>query len=210
VDEVLMAANLKLRDLAAVAVALGPGSFTGLRIGLSYAKGIVSQSKLAIIGVSTLDAIALCTTSSGLHDGAIVCPIIDARKGEVYTALYRVVTDALEKTTGDLVVRVSDFASCVGGEFFFAGDSQAKGVSSLLSASGGRAVILGDTGLRLRGSYIAAIGATRLARNETDAAATLEPVYVRPPDASVNFTALKSGEINGTPRGRADSAIRRA
>jgi tRNA threonylcarbamoyladenosine biosynthesis protein TsaB len=210
VDDVLEEANLRLSDLAAVAVALGPGSFTGLRVGLSYAKGLVTPSKLAIIGVSTLDTIALCATSSRLHEGAVVCPIIDARKGEVYTALYRVVTDALQKTTGDLVISVKDFASHVSGEVFFAGDAQAQKISSLFRASHGRAVALGSAELRQRGGYVAAIGAARLARNEIDAASTLEPVYVRPPDTSANFTALKSGEINGTPRGRAHSAIRRA
>src|SRR5271170_7435698 len=60
VDEVLAAAGFKLRDLAAIAVGIGPGSFTGLRVGLSYAKGLASALGMAVVGVSSLDAIALC------------------------------------------------------------------------------------------------------------------------------------------------------
>jgi len=210
VDDVLAAAKITLADVLGVAVALGPGSFTGLRIALSYAKGIVAASGRAIVGVPTLDAMALCATPAKLPDGALVCPIIDARKDEVYGALYRVVTDTLEKISGDFVVNAKDLLPRITSEVFLIGDSKAEEVSGLLRAEGRRAVVLEAAVLNQKGSTVAAVGAARVARNEADAVATLEPHYVRPSDASVYFTVIKSGEINGTPRGRAHTAVRRA
>jgi tRNA threonylcarbamoyladenosine biosynthesis protein TsaB len=109
VDEVLDAAGLRIRDVEGIAVGLGPGSFTGLRIGLSYAKGIVTASRQAILGVSTFDAMALCSVAESIPEGAEVCPILDARKGEVYVALYRFVADALKRASEIWWFRSNDY-----------------------------------------------------------------------------------------------------
>src|ERR1700731_3158443 len=91
-EEVLRMAGLTLRDLTAIAVALGPGSFTGLRIGLSYAKGL-----------------AMAVGSPFVRSGVTICPVLDARKGEIYAALYRAGDDALEKVVGEQVAPLEDF-----------------------------------------------------------------------------------------------------
>ncbi|MGH8012327.1 MAG: tRNA (adenosine(37)-N6)-threonylcarbamoyltransferase complex dimerization subunit type 1 TsaB, partial [Candidatus Binataceae bacterium] len=122
VDELLDSAGLTVRGLAAIAVALGPGSFTGLRIGLSYAKGIVLGARCGLVGVATLDAMALCAGTDG---NRLVAPILDARRGEVYAALYRPVGDALEKMTGDLVIPLVDFTQLITGEVVFVGGPKA-------------------------------------------------------------------------------------
>ncbi|MFT5700616.1 MAG: tRNA threonylcarbamoyladenosine biosynthesis protein TsaB [Desulforhopalus sp.] len=73
------------QDVDAIGVSLGPGSFTGLRIGMATAKGLVTAAGLRLIGVSTLDSIAAkCVTNR------LVCSVLDARKKEVYAAFYRV------------------------------------------------------------------------------------------------------------------------
>ncbi len=98
IDEVLGASGLSIRGVGAIAVGTGPGSFTGLRIGLSYAKGIAMASGCALVGVPGFDAMALARSSATISiDGRLVCVVVDARKGEVYAALYRVVADGLEK-----------------------------------------------------------------------------------------------------------------
>lgn len=211
VEEVVAAAGITIRELRAIAVAVGPGSFTGLRIGLSYAKGICLATNLAITGVATLDAISLCTPASEIVPGATVCPVLDARKGEIYTALYEFVSDALQKVTRDLVVPLEDLVSRVNGETVFVGDSKAEEVSALVLAKGGAAAFAGSARFGLRGSFIAALGAARVAANQLDNPATLEPLYVRPPDAFVNSTAIRSGEGDyGTSRGRAHPAACRS
>jgi tRNA threonylcarbamoyladenosine biosynthesis protein TsaB len=210
VEEVLAAAGITMRDLTAVAVAVGPGSFTGLRIGLSYAKGFCLATNLAIVGISTLDAASLCVPMSELVPGAMVCPVLDARKGEIYTALYGFVSDALQKVTSDLVVPLKDLVSRVKDETVFIGDSKAEEARSLVMANGGAATSVGTARFELRGSFVAALGAARVANNDVDNPAALEPLYVRSPDASVN-SAIRSGEGDyGTSRGRAYPAARRS
>jgi len=85
VETLLRARGLDIRDIDGFAVAAGPGSFTGIRIGLSAVKALSAASGRLVAPVSTLDALALKLASSG--DG-LVCPFLDAKKGEVYAALY--------------------------------------------------------------------------------------------------------------------------
>lgn len=194
VGEILDSTGLTIRALAAVAVAIGPGSFTGLRVGLSYAKGLVLGCGLAIVGVPTLDAMALCALNAERGPGGLVCPILDARRGEVYTGLYRFAADTLEKVTGDLIVPLADFVASITDAVVFVGESKAEEARALVCAAGGNAAAVGAAQLHLRGSFVAAIGAARVTRNEADDAASLEPVYVRPPDMAATFAAVKSGE----------------
>jgi len=85
VDRVLGDAGWGRGDLAALAVSIGPGSFTGLRVGVSTAKGLAVALGIPIAAVPTLDAMAACVPWAMLP----VCPVLDARKGEVYASLYR-------------------------------------------------------------------------------------------------------------------------
>jgi tRNA threonylcarbamoyladenosine biosynthesis protein TsaB len=208
VDELLSAAGVAIRELCAIAVGTGPGSFTGLRVGLSYAKGLAAGARLAIVGIPSLDAMALCGSRSlAGRPGVKICPILDARKGEVYTSLYEVVTDALEKEWDDLVIPLDEFASRIAGEVLFVGESKAEDARVLAVRNGGRATVAGTAELWHQGSFIAALGAARVARDDVDDAATVEPLYVRAPGASVKSTAVDPGEgTHGTPRGRVDPA----
>lgn len=85
IDEALAAAGLDPSDLGLLAVSIGPGSFTGLRIGLGVAKGLHLSRGMPIVGVPTLEMLALAL---GPRPG-LVCPVLDARKGEVYAAGFR-------------------------------------------------------------------------------------------------------------------------
>jgi tRNA threonylcarbamoyladenosine biosynthesis protein TsaB len=85
---VLEKANLKMSDLAAVALSAGPGSYTSLRVGSAVAKGICYAMNIPLIAVDTLQAIAAGSMGAYNLPDAIYCPMIDARRMEVYTALY--------------------------------------------------------------------------------------------------------------------------
>ncbi len=98
IEEVLKEANMSVADLDAVAVGKGPGSYTGLRIGVSTAKGLCYGSGLPLIGVNTLSIMVrhVMTHHAGLvqslpvHSEIILCPMIDARRMEVFTCLYNI------------------------------------------------------------------------------------------------------------------------
>ncbi|KKL06136.1 hypothetical protein LCGC14_2599040 [marine sediment metagenome] len=85
IDKMLKDASLTIKDLNGIAVSLGPGSFTGLRIGIATAKGLAQGLNIPVVGIPTLDGLAF--NLSCCQD--LICPILDARKGEVYCALYK-------------------------------------------------------------------------------------------------------------------------
>jgi tRNA threonylcarbamoyladenosine biosynthesis protein TsaB len=89
VDEVLCASKHELKDMDAVACSIGPGSFTGLRIGLSVAKGLAFASAKPLVAVSTLEALAYNAVAVGdISVSTLIVPMIDARRDEVYYAAY--------------------------------------------------------------------------------------------------------------------------
>ncbi|HXD91304.1 MAG TPA: tRNA (adenosine(37)-N6)-threonylcarbamoyltransferase complex dimerization subunit type 1 TsaB [Candidatus Binataceae bacterium] len=205
IDEVLGAAGFRLPDLVGVAIGIGPGSFTGLRVGLSYAKGLARGLGIVIVGVPSLDAIVLSEPLTP-RPGATVCPVLDARRGEVYGALYRFSGDALQKVVDEFAVSAAELAEMLDGEVIFSGDAARQEVCRLAAIRGVNAIVSGAGELYLRGSAVAGIGAARIAEHEADEAATLEPLYVRPSGA-VRASIL--GERNyGTPGRGIDPAPR--
>jgi tRNA threonylcarbamoyladenosine biosynthesis protein TsaB len=87
-SDLLVAAGRKLSEVEGYAIGLGPGSFTGLRIGLATWKGLAYASRRPIAGASSLAALALAAVPSA-EEGALLVPLLDARKGEVYAGFYR-------------------------------------------------------------------------------------------------------------------------
>ena len=96
-------------DVQAVAVAEGPGSFTGVRIGVAAAKGFAWGKQLPCYGISTLEAMA---ESLGAYSG-IVCPVMDARRSQVYNALFRAKSGKLERLTDDRAIALKDLAEAL-------------------------------------------------------------------------------------------------
>jgi tRNA threonylcarbamoyladenosine biosynthesis protein TsaB len=203
-------AGLSLREVKAIAIGIGPGSFTGLRVGLSYAKGLTLATGCALLGIPSLDTLALAALAeSSSAPGRLVCPVLDARRGEVYAALYRTSRDGLEKLSDDLVVTLENLAPHLGTDVLLVGDAKAEEARALAVRAGGRATCLEITGLGLRGRIVAALGAARLATGEGDNAFVLEPLYVRSAAAIFKADPLTSGAIlNGAEGRRTDPSVR--
>ncbi len=87
-ESLLKAADLSLAELNALAVVSGPGSFTGLRIGVATAKGLAWALQKPLLAVSTLEAAAYNALPGYVDENILACPVLDARRNEVYTALY--------------------------------------------------------------------------------------------------------------------------
>jgi tRNA threonylcarbamoyladenosine biosynthesis protein TsaB len=185
IDELLASAGLAIGDVGAIAVGTGPGSFTGLRIGLSYAKGIAMAAGCALVGMPGFDAMALAALErNNIEKGRLVWVVADARKGEVYAALYRVVADGLEKLSEELVIALEHLASRITEDVVFVGDNRAKDAAALVKSRGHWVAVFETGMLDLRGVCVAALGGAQFARGETDRAASLEPLYIRTPEAT--------------------------
>ena len=196
VAQLLDHARLRASDLSAIAVGIGPGSFTGLRIGLSYAKGLAFASGAKIIGVASLDALAAGALDAPAGSpGVQVCALLDARKGEVYAALYEIVADGLEKISQDVVMPLVRVTSPLRQNAILAGDYTAKDAAGLAEKQGLEVTVLGPGALESRGRYIAALGAASIAAGRSDSIDSLEPLYVRSPDAIAASGQPKLSEV---------------
>jgi len=104
IDSLLKNLNLSVKDIDGFVVSKGPGSFTGLRIGMATIKGLCQGSKKPFVSVSTLDALAynMCYTSG------IICPVLDALRGNVYTALYTFEGTTLKMISDHMVISVEE------------------------------------------------------------------------------------------------------
>jgi tRNA threonylcarbamoyladenosine biosynthesis protein TsaB len=132
VDEVMREAGLSLRELDAVAVGTGPGSYTGLRIGLSAAKGFCYALQRPIIGIPTLAVLVRSVRSSGAELGGTLWPMIDARRMEVFTQKF----DVDGAPTGDVAPLILDEAWVAGsGQCVVFGDGADKAAALWQAAS---------------------------------------------------------------------------
>ncbi len=131
VDEVLRSAHVEVSSLDAIACSIGPGSFTGLRIGLSVAKGLAFGTRAAIVPVPTLEALAERAVADGrVAPGAMVLAAIDARRDEVYAALYRRDGDALTEIRPSAAHAVQALVATLEPGIVLVGDGSAKVASS--------------------------------------------------------------------------------
>ena len=105
-EDLLKSCGVSPADVDAVAVAAGPGSFTGVRIGVAAAKGFAWGGQLPCYGVSTLEAMAL---GLGIYEGYI-CPVMDARRSQVYNALFLAESGKLTRITEDRAISLQDLA----------------------------------------------------------------------------------------------------
>lgn len=135
VEEILKENNLKVSDCSAIAVSSGPGSYTGLRVGVSCAKGLCFGADKPLIGVNTLAAIAQSATekiSAKVTLGELeempylVVPMIDAGRMEVYTASYNVNGDEISNTIAKILDENSYSAELAKGKVLFTGNGAAK------------------------------------------------------------------------------------
>ena len=174
VDEVLTGARWTGRDLGGLAVAVGPGSFTGLRIAVSTAKGLALALGLPIAAVPTLDAMAAALPWAALP----VCPVLDARKGEVYASLYRWDGAAMRREWEYLALAPEALAARLGEPTLLVGDG-----APAVRSPHARTV---PPPRRLPSpACVGVLGLERLRRGETVPAATLAPLYLRPSEAEL-------------------------
>lgn len=185
IDEVLAVAGHRAADIDLVAVSAGPGSFTGLRIGLSVAKGLAMATGCAVAAVSSLEALAVVADRDR---GEWICPLLDARRGEVYGALYRATGDVrLQSLLADVAGAPEDLAARLGSlvreKVVLIGDG-AEAQSELLARRlPGGVEVLPFADFHPRGGAVARVGRRQFAERGPDAIGALVPRYCRAPEA---------------------------
>ena len=184
IEAALNAAGTEISGLDAVAAVTGPGSFTGVRIGVATAKGLAHGAGLPCIPVDALEALA---ASAGEFDG-IICPIQDARAGQVYGAAFR----KDERLTGDAPMKLEDYLDTVeklGDRFLFIGDGAPVHRKAITERMGEKAVFAPAYRGYLRPS---AAGAIALSKGESTDYLGLQATYLRPPNAQKNKKLLEA------------------
>ncbi|MBI4524406.1 MAG: tRNA (adenosine(37)-N6)-threonylcarbamoyltransferase complex dimerization subunit type 1 TsaB [Deltaproteobacteria bacterium] len=185
-QRLLQRSGVSLPEVSGLAVSLGPGSFTGLRIGLSTVKGLAYGWSGSVVGVPTLLAIAMRVTS---WEG-LICPFLDARKKEVYAALFRAREGGLERLIEDVAFPpdrvLLEIQSLRGQEpCLFIGDGGWVYSDLIEAFLPERAFFARDEAYESTASAVARFGAKRLAKNEADPVSSLVPTYLRPSEAEL-------------------------
>ena len=178
VERVLADARLTIGDVEAVAVSIGPGSFTGLRIGLGLAKGLVFAGGLRLVAVPTLEALAWVAEAA---PGETICAALDARKREVYAALFTATPDGPRRLTPDMALTPGALATRLSPLCVLVGDAS----ETYGDVLGSVATVRPFATHHPRGGVVARLGWARLQAGEAAEPGPLEPVYVRPPDAEL-------------------------
>ncbi|MDD7645643.1 MAG: tRNA (adenosine(37)-N6)-threonylcarbamoyltransferase complex dimerization subunit type 1 TsaB [Ruminococcus bromii] len=179
VEAVLRLSAKTLDDVDCLAVSAGPGSFTGVRIGVSCVKGLAMARNIPCAGVSTLRAMA---ENARDMDG-IVCAVMDARCGQVYNALFRVENGEIERLCEDRALPISElYAECeaYGDKLLLVGDGAAL-CHKTFSAFGAR--LLQPQQQFQRASGVALAAQEQLCAGQTVTPDALMPIYLRLPQA---------------------------
>ncbi len=176
-QDLLKQCGLTARDVDAVAVANGPGSFTGVRIGVAAAKGFAWGREIPCVGVSTLEAMAL---TLGAWQGC-VCPVMDARRSQVYNALFHVSGGKLERIREDRAISLADLGEELKNleePIFLVGDGSNLCYNTLLETVTGL-VLPPEHRMHQRASGVALAAEALLAAGGTFSGAELVPNYLR-------------------------------
>lgn len=187
IDCVLRDTKMPVGEIDGFAISIGPGSFTGLRIGTSTIKGLAYAANKPVVGIPTLDAMAENISFTDY----LICPILDARKKQVYTALYKRGTkDRLEKITPDLVINPSELLKKIQERVVFLGDGL-KVYHTLIKETLQDMALFAPLNLRLpRAANVAKLSLCQFKENNVLDLDTFTPSYVRPSEAEEKFKEL--------------------
>ena len=189
VDRVLNRAGWdRRRDIHLIAVDVGPGSYTGLRVGLTCARTHAVFARVPIVGVCSLDALA----ENAPPDEERVLTVLDAKRGEVYAAAYRREGGGLHRIAGPAVMGPDDALNLVpGGRAFALGDA----LERLPEAFDDRRLVRGEREMwRVRAGVVARLGLAARRAGCPDDALKLQPLYLRVPEAEEILARKRAGK----------------
>ena len=194
IDMLLKEAELTIDKIDGVAVSSGPGSFTGLRIGMTTGKTLAWSLNKPLVGISGLDGVAFNAWGAA----GVICPIFNAKRNQVYTALYKMNKGELERISDYMAIEPVKLLEHLPNyeQVTLLGDGIEPFISIFSIALEDRLVIPPSANRLPRASHIAYLGWKRLLKGEADDAMSLSPFYIRKVDAEVKLE-LKELELKG-------------
>lgn len=187
---VAMTAGWKPADIQLVALSIGPGSYTGLRIGVACAKTIAFATGAQVVAVPTLDVLA----QNAPAEFDTVCPVLDAKRRQVYAAVFRRENGALVRKTDDLLISPPELLRRLGKDFrgavFFVGDGLATYRADF---TGEGLVHAGEKVWVARASVVADLGFELYKAGRRDSWQALTPRYLRRPEAEETWEKRQKG-----------------
>jgi tRNA threonylcarbamoyladenosine biosynthesis protein TsaB len=172
-----------VKDIDAFAVSIGPGSFTGLRIGLSTAKGLSYAAKKPLVPVRTLDAFARTMP----YCSHMICPMFDARRNEVYAAFYKWEADKCVKIMPEIAISPEELMKLIKGPVVILGDG-AKTYRELISLTlRDNALFAPSTNMSPSAATVGEIAIEHIKQGITTDPVSLTPYYIRKSEAELNW-----------------------
>ncbi|MFC1798675.1 tRNA (adenosine(37)-N6)-threonylcarbamoyltransferase complex dimerization subunit type 1 TsaB [Thermodesulfobacteriota bacterium] len=173
--------GITLSDLDGIAVTRGPGSFTGLRIGISTVKGLAVAIGVPMVGISTLDVLAEQSATSPF----LICPLIDARKGEVYFSKYKWSHNGLGKKCEEQVGSLSGVLADIDEPSLFVGDGALLYEELIRERIRSLAHFAAQNQHTILASTVARLGLKRFRQGDIDSLDRFVPRYIRKSDAEI-------------------------
>ena len=182
IDELLHQVKIDISEVEGIAISGGPGSFTGLRIGMATAKGLAQGLNKPLVSIPTLLALAYQQTGRW----GLVTPVLNARRGEVYTALFRFTGDQYQQLEDDQAASPQFWAEKLADydePILLTGDGVIAYADVWQETLGEKAVFVPGIFRLARGASVAQLGLQRLLKGEEDELFTLKPMYIRSSEA---------------------------
>ena len=179
IDDLFIKVGSVPQELDGVIVALGPGSFTGIRIGLAVVKGLAQCLSIPIIGVPTL--LAMASQLPYLKED--ICPLVTSRKGEVFTALFRWSSNGhLSRLRQDTCLGIANLGSIIKNKTVFIGNDLPNQGPILKQQVGEKGSLAPANFWNLKASSVGILGFKRLKEGDSDSLSELTPIYLRGAD----------------------------
>lgn len=184
IRQVIEWSGLSLGAIDGFAVSKGPGTFTGLRIGISSVKGLAAASGKPVVGISSLKALALQAAPSS----RLICPLLDARKGEVYFGCYRFMGGVLTRQGEEGVLPPEKIFGVLDGPCTFIGPGASLYRDVIMEMLGEAADFAPASHNTIRASSLAWLARNRLEKTGAGDVEQFAPVYIRKSDAELGLT----------------------
>ncbi|MGI6485535.1 MAG: tRNA (adenosine(37)-N6)-threonylcarbamoyltransferase complex dimerization subunit type 1 TsaB [Tepidanaerobacteraceae bacterium] len=182
IDQVVVDSGIDINMVDAIAVAKGPGSFTGIRIGMACAQGIAHALKKPVIGVNTLDGLA----NNLMYSTSLLCPVVDAQRGDVYSSLFKWENGIMVRLWDYKMIRAEELVNTLLGldeQIIIMGDGSYLIKEHIRNSAKSNITISHSAFLMPRASSIAEVGLREFQTGRFDSCFSIKPFYIRKSNA---------------------------